>query len=133
MGDITRHFSWREFRCHDGTPVPTDLARNVMEVCENLEVLRHALGDVKIHVVSGYRTPSWNEHVGGAKHSQHKLGKAADIQVAGLTPVQLRRRVLDLIEAGKMKQGGVGLYPTFLHYDVRGTGARWEGGRRREG
>jgi len=32
-----------------------------------------------------------------------------------------------LIRAGKMKEGGVGLYVSqgFVHYDIRGTRARW--------
>jgi uncharacterized protein YcbK (DUF882 family) len=28
-----------------------------------------------------------------------------------------------------MKQGGVGKYSTFVHYDTRGTAARWSGGK----
>lgn len=133
MGDITKHFSWWEFRCHDGTDVPPEFAQNVRDLCEQLEVLRHALGDVKIHVVSGYRTPAWNAKVGGATKSQHMQAKAADIQVYGLTPAQLRAKILDLIEKGQMIQGGVAMYPTFTHYDIRGYKARWTGTRRRLG
>jgi len=25
-----------------------------------------------------------------------------------------------------MKEGGLGLYNTFVHYDIRGTKARWD-------
>ena len=31
------------------------------------------------------------------------------------------------IKEGKMKKGGVGLYTTFTHYDVRGFNRRWYG------
>lgn len=133
MGDITRHFSWHEFRCHDGTPVPPEYGKNVKVLCEQLEVIRHALGDVKVYIVSGYRTPSWNAKVGGAPKSQHLLAKAADIRVHGYTPEQIREVILDLIDKGKIMQGGVGLYPTFVHYDIRGYAARWTGSRRRLG
>ena len=30
-----------------------------------------------------------------------------------------------LIKEGKMKQGGIGIYKGFIHYDIRGTKARW--------
>ena len=30
-----------------------------------------------------------------------------------------------LIDEGKMKQGGIGVYSSFCHYDTRGTKARW--------
>ena len=35
-----------------------------------------------------------------------------------------------LIKESKMKQGGLGLYPRengWIHYDTRGTKARWNG------
>jgi uncharacterized protein YcbK (DUF882 family) len=53
--------------------------------------------------------------------------KAADIQVAGLTPKEVCARVKSLIDSGAMKQGGVGLYDGWVHYDVRGFKARWGG------
>ena len=31
-----------------------------------------------------------------------------------------------LIKEGKMKEGGIGIYSTFVHYDVRGWKARWD-------
>jgi hypothetical protein len=33
----------------------------------------------------------------------------------------------NLIAQGKIIEGGVGIYPTFVHYDIRGTKARWSG------
>ena len=32
----------------------------------------------------------------------------------------------DLIDFGVMLQGGLGLYDTFVHYDIRKTRARWD-------
>ena len=39
-----------------------------------------------IIVTSGYRSPEVNKLVGGASNSQHVLGQAVDITVAGMTP-----------------------------------------------
>lgn len=123
---LTKNFALSEFTCHDeaGTPVPTAYLANVQEVANNLQALRDQLGQ-PLHVLSGYRTPAHNKAVGGVPDSQHLLAKAADLTVATLTPAQLHARIEALIAAGKMRQGGLGLYPGFVHYDVRGTRARW--------
>ena len=126
MGDLTHSFSLSEFACHDGTPVPAELLPNVQQLANNLEVLRDRVG-VPIHIVSGYRTPAHNALVDGAGHSQHMLAKAADIQVQGMAPKQVCALVKQLIADGQMAQGGVGLYDNWVHYDVRGTPARWGG------
>jgi hypothetical protein len=123
---LTKNFKLEEFACHDGTPVPAEYLPNVQELANNLQVLRDDLGK-PIVVISGYRTPDYNDSHGGKLHSQHKLAKAGDIQIKGMTPKQLHDRIEALIASGKMKQGGLGLYPAFVHYDVRGTAARWIG------
>ena len=63
--------------------------------------------------------------IGGVKSSQHVLGKAADIVVKGLEPKLVYEIIEDLIDKGDMLQGGLGLYDTFVHYDIRKTKARW--------
>jgi hypothetical protein len=52
---------------------------------------------------------------------------AGDIVSEKYTPVQLRAIIEKLIKEGKMKQGGLGAYKTFTHYDIRGVKARWKG------
>ena len=52
---------------------------------------------------------------------------AADIQVEGKKPARVHELIEELIDAGAMTQGGLGLYATFCHYDFRGTRARWKG------
>jgi len=74
---------------------------------------------------SGYRTYNHNKAVGGAKRSQHLTASAADINAQDYTPKQLHMIIELLIDEGKMKQGGLGLYNTFVHYDIRGIKARW--------
>lgn len=63
--------------------------------------------------------------MGGAPKSQHLTASAADISAKGYSPVHLANVIDELITKGKMKQGGIGIYPTFVHYDIRGTKARW--------
>ena len=75
--------------------------------------------------MSGYRSPAHNREVGGATNSEHMQGRAADIKVAGFTPRQVADTIERLIREGRMKQGGLGRYASFTHYDTRGTAARW--------
>jgi len=63
--------------------------------------------------------------VGGKSNSQHLLAKASDIVVKNVSPKEVYNAIEKLIESGKMKQGGLGLYDSFVHYDVRGVRARW--------
>jgi uncharacterized protein YcbK (DUF882 family) len=121
---LTNNFLLEEFNCKDGTKVPKDLIANVEEVARNLQVLRDYLGE-PIHVNSGYRTPTYNKKVGGKPMSQHLQAKAADITVKSKTPRQVSKIIEKLIESGDMKQGGIGVYPGFTHYDIRGRKARW--------
>lgn len=122
---LTKDFHLSEFDCKDGTPVPDELFDNVQELAENLQVLRDYLDEPVNITGSGYRTPSHNKKVGGAKESQHLEAKAADISTKSKTPKQLAKVIEKLIAEGKMKQGGIGIYPGFVHYDIRGTKARW--------
>ena len=126
MSNLTKNFSLREFRCKDGTDVPDDLMDNVQLLADNLQVLREEL-DCPVRIISGYRSPAYNKRCGGVKRSQHLRAKAADIRVTGLTPRQVHTVVLQLIREGRLHKGGVGLYTSFVHYDVRGSNARWRG------
>jgi len=121
---LTENFKSTEFKCKDGTEVPPEYMDNVQELADNLQVLRDAIGK-PVYIMSGYRTVEYNERCGGAPKTQHLYAKAADIQISGMAPNDVQDEVLRLINEGKMKQGGVGIYPTFVHYDIRGTKARW--------
>ena len=124
--EITKNFALREFRCRDGSDVPEEHMDNVRLLCKNLQILRDHLGK-PIRVISGYRSKKYNTRIKGARRSQHMLTKAADIKVSGISPEELCEIIKKLICEGKMMKGGVGLYRTFVHYDVRGRNARWYG------
>lgn len=121
---LTENFELIEFVCKDGSAVPEQYMMNVLTLAENLQVLREELGE-PVRINSAYRSPNYNKRIGGAKNSKHLLAQAADITVKGKTPKQLAAIIERLISQRKMKQGGLGVYPGFVHYDVRGTKARW--------
>jgi uncharacterized protein YcbK (DUF882 family) len=132
---ITPHFSVEEFDCHDGdnTPYPSEwIDERLHPLCTVLEAVRAEIGNRPIHILSGYRTLAHNTAVGGAKQSQHLLGRAADIQAEGIAPSEVHAVILRLFDAGTIEIGGLGLYPGWVHIDLRprpadGHLARWTG------
>jgi uncharacterized protein YcbK (DUF882 family) len=122
---LTPHFNKKEFASRDGAGMPESVWANIKILASQLEVLRAHLGK-PINVTSGFRSEAHNNRIGGKKNSQHLLGKASDLQVKGLKPKTVYKAIEKLIEQGEMLEGGLGLYDTFVHYDIRGTEARWD-------
>jgi uncharacterized protein YcbK (DUF882 family) len=121
---MTKNFSVHEFNCKDGTPVPEELFPNVETLAQQLQVIRDCIGE-PLQILSGYRSPAHNAKVGGKKNSYHMKAMAADLTCKSLTPKKLHALIETLIANKKIKQGGLGLYPGFVHYDIRGVKARW--------
>lgn len=127
-----------EFDSHDGTAYPEAWMDRLGALCSQLDVIRGDWGG-PMRVVSGYRTPAWNAKVGGAPHSRHVEGLAADIcpmvtaSVKHACVADLHGRIMKLYGAGKLPLvGGIGYYPNkWLHVDVRpkptGHLAQWTG------
>jgi uncharacterized protein YcbK (DUF882 family) len=115
---VSKNFKVKEFACTDGTdPIFIDA-----ELVEVLQKIRDHFGKA-VKINSAYRTPPRNKAVGGEAYSQHLYGKAADILVSGITP----KKVAEYAEKLMPKKGGIGIYKTFTHVDVRSTRARWNG------
>lgn len=116
-------FTVREFRCRDGS--------DVVMIDESLVVLLQCIREhfgKPITITSGYRTAAHNKSVGGAKSSQHLLGRAADIQVQGVSVEDVAAYAESLMPAW----GGVGRYPVkagrakgWVHVDTRPNKSRW--------
>ena len=124
---LTKNFNLSEFNCNDGSVTPYAVLENLRLLAKELQVLRDFIGR-PITINSGYRSPHYNDVViKGAKYSQHKLGTAADIKVEGLSAKEVHSIISELIKDGRMKEGGLGRYSSFTHYDIRGTKARWNG------
>jgi hypothetical protein len=141
------HFAEEEFACRC-----CGLVRVNVRLVQMLEQLRECLGGRPVIITSGYRCEEHNRAVGGARNSQHLLGNAADIVVAGVAPgdkaaakatvseatpglvvnVPAFRKFFGLQPekvagaAEALGFPGVGRYPDFTHVDVRPGGpARW--------
>lgn len=120
---LTENFNLAEFACKDGTEVPQKFYINVKDLAVQLQVLRDYLG-VPVHINSAYRTPKHNKAVGGATNSMHLKAMAADITVRDFTPKEVHEAITHLISEKKMRDGGLGLYKGFVHYDI-GKPRRW--------
>lgn len=114
MGDLSPHFSRREFTSRDGSPHPE--LEVLLRLVAHLEVLRCICGSRPLRILSGYRSPAHNLAVGGARNSRHVVGDAADIPSGYATVAQAER-------AGFRGIGRRGRWAT--HVDLRPTPARW--------
>ena len=121
---LTKNFTLNEFKSHDDAEFPDEVVKNLRELAKNLQVIRnHFNAPIKIN--SGYRSPEYNKSIKGVKNSQHVKGKAADFVISGYTPQQIAVELETLIALKQISQGGIGVYPNFVHYDIRGKKARW--------
>ena len=123
---MTKNFKIKEFECKCGCDMPLEVYENIIKLASQLQFLRDYTGR-PITINSAYRCPEHNAKVGGSKTSQHLLGKAADITIQSLKPAEVYALIEELIDMGHLLQGGLGLYDTFVHYDIRKTKARWNG------
>lgn len=117
---LSPHFDASEFACHCGCGLGMRLGDVAGGLVDLLESIR-AHFDAPVTVVSGCRCAAHNARVRGAKISQHRWGKAADIKVQGVPP----RIVADFVSERHPKTFGVGRYGTWTHVDVRHARARW--------
>lgn len=116
-------FKVRELRCRDGSD--TVMVDETLTVV--LQCIREHFGK-PVTITSGYRTPAHNAVVGGAKSSQHLLGRAADIRVPGVSVEDVAAYAESLMP----DWGGVGRYPVkagratgWVHVDTRANKSRW--------
>lgn len=117
---LSPHFRVREFHSkHD----PSDIVKVDERLLTLLENIRNFTGK-PVNINSGYRSKEYNATLKNASpRSQHCNGKAADIWVEGVTPKQ----IADIAECYLGSSGGIGIYKTFTHVDVRTGCARWKG------
>jgi zinc D-Ala-D-Ala carboxypeptidase len=84
---LTAHFALEELACTqhrdvDNTP-PPEVIPNLRATAVRMEEVRRLLGDRVITVSSGYRSPTLNRAVGGARTSAHLDGHAVDFNCYG--------------------------------------------------
>jgi len=128
---LSPHFVIEEFDCRDGTKCEERDHIGLEYLCRTyLEPLRAKFGIV--HVNSGYRTASYNAKIGGASKSFHiydihSNDQAADITCQNGTPRQWHATAAFIRNQKRGGRGGLGLYPRFVHIDLREYSANWKG------
>ena len=120
---LTENFSLSELNKHN-FKMSDEVLDNLKMLAVQLEIVR-AHFNVPVTINSGYRNIEYNRNIGSKDTSQHVKGTAADIVVKGVSPDEVADALEFLINTGMLKEGGVGRYNTFTHYDIRGTRARW--------
>lgn len=116
--NLSANFKVREFACKDGSD-PVFISQELVEV---LQKIRTHFGK-PVTINSAYRTATHNKKEGGATYSQHLYGTAADIKVSGVSPKEVAKYAETLL----VNKGGIGIYSTFTHVDVREVKSRWNG------
>ena len=117
---LSTNFAVKEFACNDGSDAIMVAPRLVMV----LQTIRSHFGKA-VTINSAYRTPQYNAKVGGAAHSQHCYGTAADISIKGIPPAQIASFAREIMP----DWGGVGVYTSqgFAHIDCREERSDWNG------
>ena len=115
---VTDHFKLSKCRCsHCHKLIFDDLFMSHMD---KLELLRLE-ADFPVVISSGYRCKEHNKAVGGSLHSWH-MKYATDIR-----PEDNEEHNLTVIYRIALEQewGGIGVYGSWVHLDMRTTPVRW--------
>ena len=102
-----KYFKAREFKCPDGTE-----RCMAPEFLSQLDAAREFAG-VPFKLTSAFRTPEYNESVGGSENSSHLRGVAVDI--AASDSRTRFRIVFGLVKAGFTR---IGVGEDFIHVDM---------------
>ncbi|MCP1676344.1 hypothetical protein J2T57_003505 [Natronocella acetinitrilica] len=153
---VSPHFRLGQFVSKQGGEYPRYVVlrpRLLLLLEAILEELRaEGLPVATLEVMSGFRTPWYNGHIGNSQYSRHVWGGAADIYIDQRAPhgrmddlngdgrsdvndARWLAAVVDRLQRRSGPQnfmGGIGIYGPrphrgpFVHVDVRGFEARWE-------
>jgi hypothetical protein len=152
---LSPHFTLGQFLCKqqpDHWPKYMVLREALIAKLEIIlaEVNRRGIRTDTFTIMSGYRTPWYNQTIGNGRYSRHVWGGAADIFIdrngngrmddlngdgrSGLADAQVLLDIIEDIYQTRRHQrlhGGLGLYGPrphrgpFVHVDARGFEARW--------
>ena len=114
---LSKNFKVSEIKCNDGSDTVL-ISDKLVGLLQNI---RDHFG-AAVTINSAYRTESYNKKIGGATKSQHVNGTAADIVVKGATPLEVAQYVEHIMP----DSGGIGVYQSFTHVDVRTSRSRWD-------
>jgi len=112
----------RDAKLQLNTDPPRALWPSLLAVTKVADEARHRLGK-PLRINSAYRNAAYNRAIGGASASIHMRGGALDLSGSPAT----LHRILTEMRAEGLFRGGLGRYKTFVHVDVRGKNADWQG------
>ena len=116
---LSTNFKSTEFDCHgSGCCSSTKVDEKLVEY---LQKIRDHFGK-SVNINSGYRCKTHNAAVGGASASNHMEGKAADIRISGVTPLEVAQY------AEHIGMLGIGVYSWGVHVDTRTSKYFWYDG-----
>lgn len=122
MGDLSKHFSKREFTCKCTHGAEHNFNIDA-ELIDKLEKLHNLMNAHEIIITSGFRCSSWSLSVGGYANDAHTKGIAADIKVSFCDDDGVVRWYnSDFIAEAAERIGfnGIGIIDnTAVHVDVR--------------
>ena len=110
----SKHFSNKELSCR--CCGANEMKPKFLEALERVRVaFNHPMT-----VSSCFRCSQHNYEVGGVKNSSHMAGEAIDILIENGRP---RHRLIKIAMLDPdFGHGGIGVYPTFVHLDIRKRG-----------
>ena len=122
---LSEHFTYEELTRSDAagrlgienTPNDAEI-ENLKRLAALLEEVKKAVGGKPVMINSGFRSKPVNDAVGSKDSSQHRLGCAADLRVAGMKP----RQVVEACIAAKVPFDQIILeFDSWTHISVPNT------------
>ena len=109
---LSEHFTVEEFcasdtaeRLHINNDLPGSLIYNAHDTMNMAELVRSFLGDVAMHITSGYRCLPLNRAIGSKDTSDHVQAWAIDFTAPAFgTPLQIARKLAPWIDRLRIGQ-----------------------------
>jgi len=118
------NFKWKEVLFlpqWDVHVIPTEQQEaNLVRICNRLQWVRNLIGSPML-ITSGLRPNKYNEFIGAARLSQHRLGKAIDFRVRNQTAAETRSLILPHLEELDMRMEDLP-NATWVHIDFAHPG-----------
>jgi uncharacterized protein YcbK (DUF882 family) len=123
--DVSKYFKKSEFDCVCCGVGGDEIDPRLLLVADEV---RKRIGPMVLN--SGYRCQEHNALIGSSEASQHRQKTAGDFTLArrsDRTPINMARLYILFEDVARrhLNGYGIGLYNTFVHFDVREERSRW--------
>lgn len=118
---VSKNFTRDELQC----PCCNEILIN-QTFLDQLQLIRTEM-DRPFSINSAYRCKNHNKDVGGSPKSNHLKGCAVDIDVYDWEGFELHHfmHLATRLEGVVHSSTGIGIYPTWIHFDIRGEDTLW--------